>query len=435
MDTVVAKFGGTSVADARQVEKAADIIRADSRRRVIVVSAPGKRSEEDEKITDILISCHELASCHRDFSRRFSLIRSRFHALGDELGIGTDMALWVDEVEAAIADGADLSAVISRGEYLSARMLARYIGFEFLDSAELIEFSTPARVDMEATGARIVNCVGSGQYVIPGFYGALPDGRVQVFSRGGSDISASLVAGAIGAKLYENWTDVPGLLSADPRVITNPRPISTLSYRELRELAFLGAAVFHEEAVAPVSAHGIPINIRDTNNPQHPGTMITHEAQMGREVTGVAGRTGFRGIYIERAMLCADPEFIPEFETLLRQHSIDLVHTSAGCDSVFSLLRADEEVDWDQLAQKLKDSFAPTRIDTSIKAAAVGAVGIDISRNSMILSRIFQEFSIRGIPIHGARTDYSSYSFTFVVAEEFYAKALTALYDAAIRNG
>ncbi|MFP4374718.1 MAG: aspartate kinase, partial [Spirochaetaceae bacterium] len=277
---IVCKFGGSSLADAGQIRKVAAIVGQSDDRSVVVVSAPGKRRKEDEKITDILFSCHELASRGEDVSARFAAVRERYTSIARDLDLGTDLAPVLDEVEADIRNGADRSAVVSRGEYLGAHLVAAFLGFEFVDAAEIIRLSDEVTVDDAATDELVRERLAPGtRYVIPGFYGGFADGRVQLFSRGGSDISAALLARALHADSYENWTDVSGLLSADPRIVENPAPIKRVSYRELRELAYLGAAVFHEEAVAPVAEKSIPIRIRNTNEPDHPGTTIAEPAE------------------------------------------------------------------------------------------------------------------------------------------------------------
>lgn len=429
MDVTVAKFGGTSVADSSQIKKIARIIHSDVNRRIIIVSAPGKRNSDDQKITDILIACHSLAKNGQDFRTHFAPIRSRFHDLAKQLNIGRDMDPWIDEVENDIAGGSDKNMVVSRGEYLAAQMISRFLGFEFVDATELIAFHNPTELDQNLTDQKIASRIkADGQYVIPGFYGALSNGHIQLFTRGGSDISAALVARAVEANLYENWTDVSGLLSADPRYVDNPAPLSFVSYRELRELAFLGAAVFHAEAVAPVAQRNIVINIRNTNHPDHPGTMISADNKNPRSITGVAGKSGFHGINLEKTMLDKDPSFAEAFKHLTARHALHLFHRSTGCESLFAVLQGD--TDWNALATQLQDELGCSSANCGFDVAMVGAVGENISSNAIFLSRAFEEFHKAGIRLYGTRADYSAYSLMFFVSGDDESKALNALYRA-----
>lgn len=436
MSTIVSKFGGSSVANAGQIEKVAKIIGDDDRRRVIVVSAPGKRSKEDEKITDILISCHENAEAGRPFGDRFALIRERYTEIAADLGLGHDLDPVLDEVERSIADGADRSAVVSRGEYLGAHLIARYLGFEFVDAAELIRFSDETTVDDAATDELIRRRLSeSGTYVIPGFYGAHADGRVQLFTRGGSDISASLVARAIGAELYENWTDVSGLLSADPRIVDGPDPIAEVSYHELRELAFLGAAVFHDEAVAPVAEATIPINIRNTNEPEHPGTMIvssagTHDRAAGTR-TGVAGKTGFTGISIRRSMLNKVRDLPGQLGSLLGEAGVPIHHLAVGSDSALVVVStATLDAAGSDVLEGIRRLFGASSVERTGAYALVGAVGEKFAEKPSVLAGVLNAFDEAGIPVHFVSSGYSASSFVVAVDEVRYDEAVRLLYAA-----
>lgn len=437
MGYLVSKFGGTSVATASQIGKVAAIVRSDERRRFIVVSAPGKRSKEDEKITDILIACHAMAAGGEDFSRRFEPIRKRFHELADELGIGRDLDPWIDEVENDIAGGADSSAVVSRGEYLGAHMIARYLGFEFVDATELIRFSDPATVDRDETDRLIGGRLDpAGRYVIPGFYGARSDGSVQLFTRGGSDISAALVARGVGAELYENWTDVSGLLSADPRLVDSPKPIDRISYRGLRELAWLGAAVFHDEAVAPVADAGIPINIRNTNAPDHPGTMIGDDAgyPTGIDYFGVAGRRGFRRLIVRKPMLSGEKGVSEMMWRWFEDRGISVRSIMTGGDTAGIIIADPGEKTVGELSNRFATDFVLDDIKTSNPQALVGACMPNIGSRSSVVEKLFSALEAAGISLSFSAVGYSDQSVLVAVPDGRYEDAVRSIYTVLEKN-
>ncbi len=436
MSTIVSKFGGSSVANAEQIRKVAEIIRSDARRHIVVVSAPGKRSKSDEKITDILISCHAMAAGGEDFRSRFQLIRERYNEIASDLGLGSDFEPVLDEVEKNIADGADQSAVVSRGEYLGARLIAKFLGWEFVDAAELIRFSDTTTVDDSETDRLIQGRLRTdGKYIIPGFYGAHADGRVQLFTRGGSDISASLVARAIKAELYENWTDVSGLLSADPRIVDGPSPVSEVSYHELRELAYLGANVFHDEAVAPVADTGIPINIRNTNEPSHSGTMILPYSETSKRTagirTGVAGKTGFSGIVIRRSMLNKIADFPVQLGAVLGQKGIRMHHCALGGDSALAVVEsAAMEGAGDTVLKEIRNLFSASSVELSGPYALVGAVGEELAIQPGALGSVLWAMEKASMAVRFVINGYSSSSFIVAVDEEMYEEAVRLTYTA-----
>lgn len=329
------KFGGSSLADAGQFRKCAAIVREDAARRYVVVSAPGKRYAQDVKITDLLYRCCEAARQGYDFSESFSLIRRRYGGIVRELGLKINLQAELDAIEAEIERRPDGDYAASRGEYLSAVVMAAYLEMPMIDAAEVILFCADGSFDAEGTQQRLSERLRElPRAVIPGFYGSLPDGRVRTFSRGGSDVTGAIVARASASDLYENWTDVSGLLSCDPRIVENPAPIDCLSYAELRELAYMGASVLHESAVFPVKAAGIPINIRNTNDPDAPGTMIRTEA-VGRDdraITGIAGRGGFTSIMIEKDQMNETLGFAMGVLQVLSRHGIQVEHIPTGID-------------------------------------------------------------------------------------------------------
>ncbi|MFW6138923.1 MAG: aspartate kinase, partial [Spirochaetota bacterium] len=330
----VCKFGGSSVADADQIKKIEKIIKQDPRRRYIVLSAPGKRHPGDQKITDMLYQCQELAGRGQDITGTFAGIKQRYLDIAAELRVKDEIEGVLDEIQQNIQSGASRDYAASRGEYLCARMMARYLGAAFIESAKYIRLTSRGGVDQYTYGLLAEKIKGEGMYVIPGFYGGGPDGEVRTFSRGGSDITGAIVARAAGADLYENWTDVSGLLMTDPGIVEAPRPIPEATYREIRELGACGAKVLHEEAIVPLYDQGIPIAIKNTNQPGHPGTTIV-ETRDTKEapVAGIAGSTGFRLLTAEK-MLMGKEGYREKLLDLVNQSNIGPVQMSVGVDSV-----------------------------------------------------------------------------------------------------
>ncbi len=424
MNTIVSKFGGSSVADAAQIRKVAAIIREDERRRVVVVSAPGRRSTTDEKITDILIDCYARAAVGDDIGKRFAVVRRRFTEIAQELEIDHKIDTVLDEVEHDIAAGADENLVVSRGEYLSAHLIARYLGFTFVDAAEIIQFSDEHTVDRAACDRLIGAAIDpERRYVIPGFYGMHADGRVQLFSRGGSDVTAALVARGVGAELYENWTDVSGLLSADPRIVKSPTPIERISYDALQELAFLGAIVFHEAAVAPVAEAAIPINIRNTNDPHHAGTLIGTED--GHRIAGVAGKRNLGLLRVSRCPYVSDARFGASLRLGLDAHGARLIQLVSGSDSAVAVV--DRPVPPDAVGQIVSE-LPHDPIIESTPAALVGVVDRDIGADPTRFAQLTTELDSVRIAPRLVAFGYSPRSFYVVVDEDRYEDAVRTFY-------
>ncbi len=435
MNTVVAKFGGSSVADAAQIRKAAEILRSDSRRKVAVFSAPGKRSKTDEKITDMLLGCHAKAAAGEDITPVFELVRTRYLEIARELGVAADVAAVLDEVEQTIRSGGSKDYVVSRGEYLAAQLIAVYLEAEFVDAAELVAFRDATTVDTERTYRQVAARVSeTGRLqIVPGFYGAYRDGQIQLFSRGGSDITGALVARGIGADLYENWTDVSGLLMTDPRIVDDPGPISEISYRELRELAYLGAAVFHEEAIYPCSETGIPIVIRNTNQPEHPGTKIVTAVSIDRgDITGIAGREHYRLARIEKVLLNKDRSFLARLDRILERYGVGVFQSASGSDSMaFVTSAAELDAVADHVAGDIRRELAPDSVDLGTQVAVVGIVGGAIAESVGLGARIFGALGDAGINVLFMVQGYSPYSALFVVPQAQYARAVQAIHGIA----
>ena len=308
----VVKFGGSSLASAKQFKKAGEIIRSDKSRRYVIPSAPGKRNDKDEKVTDLLYQCYDAASTGGAYKKILEKIKKRYEEIIDGLELNLNLTHEFDRIEENFVNKIGRDYAASRGEYLNGLVMAEYLGYEFVDAAEVVFFDENGVFDAESTnrelGERLEHIERA---VIPGFYGAAADGTVKTFSRGGSDVTGSIVAKAIHADMYENWTDVSGFLVADPRIIKDPEVIETITYRELRELAYMGASVLHEDAIFPVRKEGIPINIRNTNKPEDKGTLIVESTcrKPKYTITGIAGKKGFCSINIEKAMMNAEVGF------------------------------------------------------------------------------------------------------------------------------
>ena len=313
MSLVVAKFGGSSLADANQFRKVAKIVKENPDRKYIVPSAPGKRFDDDIKITDLLYKAYELSSEGEDFSPVLKQITDRYDGIIADLGLDMDLTAEYEKIKVSLESNAGRDYAASRGEYLSGMILAKLLGYHFMDAAKCIRFNETGSFNSEFTFEKTKEHLSHYERaVIPGFYGRMPNGTIKTFSRGGSDITGSLVARAVGADLYENWTDVDGFLVTDPRIIKNAKIINKITYTELRELSYMGATVLHEDAIFPVHQAGIPINIRNTNNPSVPGTMIVLDTKVDENtpnITGIAGKKGFSIVNIEKAMMNAEIGF------------------------------------------------------------------------------------------------------------------------------
>ena len=340
----VVKFGGSSLADAGQFRKAADIVLADPDRRFVVASAPGKRFSGDIKITDMLYACYDKAAKGDDFTEDFSAIEKRYNEIISELGLDISLDKEFERIKSAFAHMAGRDYAASRGEYLNSKVLAAFLGFEFIDPAGYIKFGENGVFDLEKTISllrpRLEKCEHA---VIPGFYGSMPNDTIRTFSRGGSDVTGSIVARAVRAEIYENWTDVSGFLICDPRIVDDPAPITTITYRELRELSYMGAGVLHEDAIFPVRTAGIPINIRNTNRPEDKGTMIVAEAsEAGKYViTGIAGKKGLSAINIEKDMMNSELGFGRNVLRSLEKNGLNFEHMPSGIDTMSVIVGTD----------------------------------------------------------------------------------------------
>ena len=434
MKKIACKFGGSSVADVAQIEKVVSIVRSDERRCFVVPSAPGKRFEDDTKITDLLYLCYELVRQNVDFSEPFNKIRTRFLDLSEALGVSIDMERLLAEVERRIADGAGRDYVASRGEYLCGRILADVLGAAFVDPAEAILFRSDGRLDGDSYSRLQARLSDERLYVVPGFYGANAEGEIVTFSRGGSDITGAIVARAVGAEVYENWTDVSGLLMADPRMVPDPLPVEEITYREMRELAYMGADVFHDEAMFPVRAAEIPIHIRNTNRPEDAGTLILPSRELTeRMIVGVAGRPDFSMLFIEKALMNQTTGFGQRVLEVVARHGISYDHTPSGIDTM-SVIIQDEQLDGkgELLLEDIQRIIEPDRVELIHGLALIATVGEGMSHRVGIAARLFTALADADVNVRVIDQGASEINIIVGVEEADLETALVAIYRAFV---
>lgn len=397
MNSKTVKFGGSSLADAGQFRKVKAIIDADPARRYVIPSAPGKRFSADTKITDLLYTCQRLAAEGSDFSEPLEKIRSRYLEIAQALGLNFDPSDELDRIAFRLKEGATKDFAASRGEYLNGLLLSSYLGFPFVDAADVVCFSENGTLLMPETMMAMRDVLADKPCaVIPGFYGSGPNGEIITFSRGGSDITGSLVARAVRAAMYENWTDVSGVLVADPRIVQNAAVINTITYEELRELSYMGATVLHEDAIFPVRAAGIPINIRNTNAPDDPGTLIVSDdsadsdMQTGYTITGIAGKKGFCAINIQKAMMNAELGFCRKVLSVLEEEGISIEHMPSGIDTM-SIILAEDAIKGKEktVLSKIRKAVSPDACDIEHGISLLAVVGRGMRRTRGTAARIF----------------------------------------------
>ena len=429
----VLKFGGSSLADARQFAKVKSIVDADPARRVVIVSAPGKRFSGDHKITDLLYLCAAHIKYGVSCEDIFAMIRDRYNEIIAECGLKLSLDKEFDELWEKMKNGISQDELASRGEYFSARLMAEYLGYEFIDAARWIKFKFDGAVDQEASYAALRSLAEDRKVVIPGFYGVMPDGHIKTFSRGGSDITGALAAAALGADVYENWTDVSGILMADPRIVENPRPIPRITYAELREMAFMGASVLHEESILPVKEKGIALNIRNTNRPDDPGTLIVDriesESEMERPITGIAGRRNFTILTVLKRNMNASTTLCNALEILDRYH-VSVEHITLGLDS-FALVVSSAAVEntlYDVIAD-IQKTCRPDDVRVQDGIALVAAVGRKMPSRPGTSGRLFQALGEHGLNIRTIAQGADELSIIVGVENCDFEKAIRVLYD------
>ncbi|MBQ1492857.1 MAG: aspartate kinase, partial [Blautia sp.] len=389
----VVKFGGSSLADAAQFQKVGNIIRSDESRHYVVPSAPGKRFSGDKKVTDMLYDCYRSAAGSGNFEEKLAKIRERYEGIIAGLGLTFSLDEEFDTIAKNFAAKAGVDYAASRGEYLNGKIMAAYLDWPFVDAASVIRFFDDGSLDTQTTDQQLSKVLGENDYaVIPGFYGSLANGTVKTFSRGGSDITGSLVARAIHADMYENWTDVSGVMVADPRIVENPEVIDTLTYRELRELSYMGATVLHEDAIFPVRQEGIPINIRNTNSPQDRGTFIVESTcrRPAYVITGIAGKKGFCSINIEKSMMNSEIGFGRRVLQVFEEQGISFEHTPSGIDTFTVYVHQSEfEEKEQQVIAGLHRMVQPDVVEMEADLALIAVVGRGMKSTRGTAGRIF----------------------------------------------
>ena len=436
MGIKVAKFGGSSVADAIQLAKTKDIILADPERRYVVVSAPGKRYNEDNKITDLLYLLKTHMEHNLPYEQVFQVICDRFTAMALNLGAQVDLTKEFATIIEKMRSGASADYIASRGEYLNAMITAAYLGFDFVDAAIMVHFDENGKFLAEETNESIRKTLKNHEKaVIPGFYGAYPDGEIKTFSRGGSDITGSIVARAVGADVYENWTDVSGFLMADPRIVANPKPISSISYKELRELSYMGASVLHEDAIYPARIANIPINIRNTNIPKDPGTMITasEEGSTGRIITGIAGHKDFTVIAIYKNMLSHEKGFLRRILGILEDYDVPVEHMPSGIDTLSIVISSKALAGkLDDILEEITRKLQPDTIDVFDNMALVATVGYGMSKRTGVSARLFKALADAGVNVRMIDQGSSEMNIIVGVENKDFNTAIKAIYDAFV---
>jgi aspartate kinase len=429
------KFGGSSVADAEQIRKTKDIVMSDPGRRYVVVSGPGKRSKEDEKITDLLYTYQKLAAGGKgsDAAAVFSIIEERFIGLKEELGASVDIESALAKVAADLTAGADADYAASRGEFLNAQLIAAFYGYDFVDAAGLVLFDSDGAFLAEETNTALAAELAKHERaVVPGFYGTTPDGSPKTFSRGGSDVTGALVARAVRADVYENWTDVSGFLMADPRIVENPRPVPVISYREQRELSSMGASVLHEDAVTPARIAGIPINIRNTNAPGDAGTMIVsgdapEAARAG--VRGISGRKGYTALRVYKNAAGGGARLLTPIIDAATRHGAAPDFALSAVDA--ATLYFASGTDATSLDAALEEGLAVVRADetsTTEGVALIAVVGSGVGADPGTAAKVAGALAEAGITSYGACFSVSETNIVVGVADKDYEAVLRAIY-------
>ena len=435
MRKYVAKFGGSSLADAGQFKKVADIIKADPCRKYIVASAPGKRFGDDIKVTDMLYSCYEQARSGNSFEGELKKIRSRYEDIVKGLGVDFDLNSEFETIGQHLSSAPEKDYMASRGEYLNSKILAAYLGFGFVDAADCVCFDENGHLDDDKTDDRFWETLKDREYVVvPGFYGSMPDGAIHTFSRGGSDITGSLIARAIKADMYENWTDVSGMLSADPRIVKDPRPIESISYRELRELSYMGASVMHESAVFPVRKANIPLNIRNTNRPEDRGTIIS--AEMPRiprkyKVAGIAGKKGFSAVLVETPSMNEEVGFGAHLLEIFARHNVSFEHLPTGIDTMSVVVHKDEfDKARNEILDDISNELNPESLYVEDGLALVAVVGMGMAYSRGTAARITRALADSRVNIKMIDQGSTEINMIFGVDEADYEVAINSIYNA-----
>lgn len=428
----VVKFGGSSLASAEQFKKVGAIIRADGTRRYVVPSAPGKRFSEDTKVTDLLYACYRAADKTK-FQAVLAEIKSRYQEIIDGLGLTLSLEEDFGVIEENFKNQIGEEYAASRGEYLNGKVMAAYLEYEFVDPAEMIRFDGNGQFDAEITELLVQKRLKNvDTAVIPGFYGAKENGEIKTFSRGGSDVTGSIIAGALDVGLYENWTDVSGVMVTDPRIIKDPKVIDTITYRELRELSYMGATVLHEDAIFPVRKAGIPINIKNTNAPDDPGTMIVEDTckKPPYTITGIAGKRGFCSLFIEKSMMNSEIGFGRKVLQVLEEQGISFEHVPSGIDTMTVFIHQDEFTEKEQqVISGVHKAVKPDYMELESDLALIAVVGRGMKSNRGTAARIFAALAHANVNVKMIDQGSSELNVIVGVRDEDFEPAIRAIYD------
>ena len=440
MGIKVAKFGGSSVADGIQLTKTKEIIREDPDRKYIVVSAPGKRYEGDNKITDILYLCKTHIEHNLPYDQLFQVVVDRYMAVEINLGVKVDLLKYFEKIRENLRKNPSADYIASRGEYLNAVLVAAFLEYDFVDTANLIKFDEKGRLLTEETDKALAEELAKHERaVLPGFYGSTPDGEIKTFSRGGSDITGALVARAVHADVYENWTDVSGFLMADPRIVENPKQIRAISYKELRELSYMGASVLHEDAIYPARMANVPINIRNTNQPEDPGTFITAEvsedysSEQNHIITGIAGSRDFTVVALYKNMMSSERGFVRKILDILDDYDINFEHLPSGIDTV-SVVMANKAINGrlDEVLDEFRTRLRPDSIDVFEDMALIATVGHGMSYRQGVSAKLFEALAAAGVNIRMIEQGSSEMNIIVGVKNKDFEKAIRAIYRAFV---
>ncbi len=431
----VCKFGGTSMANSETIKKVAEICLSDKDRHFIIVSAPGKRNSQDIKVTDALYACFNEFKGKGNCDATFEVIKKRFDDIKNDLGISLDIDAELEEIKKGIESNETADYTASRGEYLSAKVLASYLGYEFVDTKDYIKFNEKGNLQLHYSLDLLSKRLEEVDYaVLPGFYGSTSDDKIKTFSRGGSDISGAIVARAVKANVYENWTDVDGFLTADPRIVDKPDHIDFLSYRELRELAYMGAEVLHPESIFPVRSAGIPINIKNTFNPSIEGTMIVPDTKLPANkniITGIAGKKGFTIINIEKDMMNSEIGFARKVLSILEYEEISFEHMPSGIDTLSIVIRDDQLTGkMQKLLSNIKESVGADNVEIHSGLSLIATVGHNMASRHGTASILFKSLADSHINIR--MIDQGSSELNIIVGVDTfdYEKAINSIYHA-----
>ncbi len=425
------------MADALQIGKIRSIIENDADIHYVVVSAPGKRFSDDSKVTDLLYLCKAHIEHNLPYQQIFQVICDRFMAVEVNLGVDVDLNEEFEQIRRNLEADASADYIASRGEYLNAMLIAAYLGFDFVDASRIIRFDGKGRFMEDLTNKEIAEELKRHEKaVIPGFYGARVDGTIKTFSRGGSDITGALVARAVGAEVYENWTDVSGFLMADPRIVDNPKPISTVSYKELRELSYMGASVLHEDAIYPARIANIPINIRNTNEPSNPGTMITAEPaklEEGQIIAGIAGSKDFTVITMYKALLSSERGFIRKMSGVLEDFDIPIEHVPSGVDTL-SVVISNKQLNGklEDVLDEFERQLKPDHLEVSDDIALIATVGAGMSLRTGVSAKLFTALAEKNVNIRMIDQGSSEMNIIVGVENKDFEKAIRAIYGAFV---